>query len=393
MNLLNLFSKSRLGSNASFCSEAEADSSPYSQFPLRQLNLHFQACNLTCPMCCMNLNNSNVGEILRDYPGASHGRFSQLTLEEYKNVFTSVAHFKPSVSIGGGEPMIFPYMVDLVEFLTGELGLNVGMTTNGTLFTDEMIERFSRTGAGVTISVDGMKETHDEIRGVGNFDKAINVLEKFVELKRNGEGSGPVAASLCIHQPNYKEMSTVAKLLLEEVGVDNMSMSMLVFSTVDTLRKHAEWQQKRELSELYDINIARGGGGVESVDELSAIDFEDLWEVISVLNGKYQNLTVEPNFHSLEDLKKYFLTDEVMPEYFSSGCRVVREQMFLLSNGDIMFAPQCFQVKCGNIRETEIHDIWNGQRYMDLRKHLASDLSPVCSHCCGNRIGKETALK
>ena len=97
----------------------------------------------------------------------------------------------------------------------------------------------------------------------------------------------------------------------------------------------------------------------------------------------------EPDFKTKDDLKTYFLTDNLMAEYFSSACRVVRTEIFLISNGDLMFAPQCFQLKCGNIRDVNFEDVWNGPIYDRLRSALAEDLSPVCVHCCSNRVEKD----
>src|SRR5688572_6945469 len=134
---------------------------------LRRINLLVQACNLTCPMCSMNVNNKDIGQILLDYPGASKGH--QLRLEEYKAFFDSLRPYRPDVSISGGEPMLFNRMTELVEYLGGECGYPVGMTTNGTLLDGDKLERVGRALSSVTISIDGLQERHDRIRGQGNF--------------------------------------------------------------------------------------------------------------------------------------------------------------------------------------------------------------------------------
>ena len=40
---------------------------------LKKIGLLIRGCNLACPMCSMNVNNKDVPQILRDYPGASRG--------------------------------------------------------------------------------------------------------------------------------------------------------------------------------------------------------------------------------------------------------------------------------------------------------------------------------
>jgi len=62
--------------------------------------------------------------------------------------------------------------------------------------------------------------------------------------------------------------------------------------------------------------------------------------------------------------------------------------MVLISNGDILFYPQCFQIKIGNIREKTFEEIWHGSLFDEIRDNLVDDLSPICAHCCANRIEK-----
>jgi organic radical activating enzyme len=63
----------------------------------------------------MNANNPKIPQILWDYHGASVG--PELTLEEYKKMFRDLEHWRPVISIGGGEPMTFPPMIELIAFL------------------------------------------------------------------------------------------------------------------------------------------------------------------------------------------------------------------------------------------------------------------------------------
>ena len=67
-------------------------------------------------MCSMNVNNTEVPQILRDYPNASISK--NLSLKEYKSIFVDIYNeYKndlPSISISGGEPTYFPKLIELL---------------------------------------------------------------------------------------------------------------------------------------------------------------------------------------------------------------------------------------------------------------------------------------
>jgi MoaA/NifB/PqqE/SkfB family radical SAM enzyme len=352
---------------------------------LRRINLLVQACNLSCPMCSMNVNNKDIGQILLDYPGASKGH--QLRLEEYKAFFDTLRPYRPDVSISGGEPMLFNRMTELVEYLAGECGYPVGMTTNGTLLDGDKLERVGRALSAVTISIDGLQERHDRIRGQGNFAISTAALRALLELKRAGRAKTSISSLFCLHEENYQDTEAVADFLLRDVGVENLTVSHLIFSTPQTLAAHEQWVKRKGLPEYMNIRLTRGG--YSSRADLSRMDLAAVFETKERLKARYRNIRFEPDFRTLDDLRTYFLTDEVMNAYFASSCKPSRTQLTLLSNGDVLFFPQCFQVKLGNIRTESAQAIWNSEVQSAIRRALSDDLSPICAHCCANRVSKD----
>lgn len=77
-----------------------------------------------------------------------------------------------------------------------DLGFHWGITTNGMLITDEIIEKMKDTKlATMSISIDGLEESHDNFRGIkGSYKKILENIEKlrqdkfllnFIKEKRN----------------------------------------------------------------------------------------------------------------------------------------------------------------------------------------------------------------
>lgn len=352
---------------------------------IKKINLLFRGCNLCCPMCSMNANRADLPQILRDYPGASPG--PELTIEEYKRVFLSLKKQKPIVSIGGGEPFLFKDITQLVLFLTGELQWTVGITTNATLLNQDILDALAPSGCGLTLSLDGLQATHDRIRGEGCFQKVTDTLRALMQMRRSNAFRSGVSALFVLHQNNYRETASVAELLLDDLRIDALTVSSLIFSTPEILKQHEDWRSTRNLDDRYAIHTPKGG--VFARNELERMDFDDIWNTKRRLQKRYgSRLAFQPDFHSKDDLKQYFLTNELMPEYFGARCQPARQEIALLSNGDTLFFPGCFEIKLGNVREAPLQTIWEGRLRREIRDVLSEQLSPICAHCCANRAEK-----
>ncbi len=75
-------------------------------------------------------------------------------------------------------------------------------------------------------------------------------------------------------------------------------------------------------------------------------------------------------------------------EEFINGCEQNRptDRMHILCNGDVIFCCQDWShiLKCGNIFDSSIEDVWNGNTYNNLRKNLFSgngDAPELCKNC------------
>ena len=83
------------------------------------------------------------------------------------------------VSIIGGEPLVHPNLLDILKH-GYSLDLSQSITTNATLLTKEIIADISRIPhVTAMVSLDGIGEIHDRIRGNGVFakvDRAIKML-------------------------------------------------------------------------------------------------------------------------------------------------------------------------------------------------------------------------
>ena len=83
------------------------------------------------------------------------------------------------LNITGGEPLMRKDLFEITGY-ADSLGFKWGLVTNGMLITDDVIGKMKETHMStITISLDGMKKTHEEFRHVpGSFDRIISAIER-----------------------------------------------------------------------------------------------------------------------------------------------------------------------------------------------------------------------
>ena len=141
-------------------------------------------CNLRCPFCWWWGTNGVAPGIIRNKEPLWK---DQLTLEQIKTIFAPLQGTGVHAYLSGGEPFDRPDAMEIIEYISS-LGLTISFTTNGTLLTDEIIDRLVKVD-GITVihfSLDGPPDIHDSIRGKGNFAKTTENAQKILARRKNG---------------------------------------------------------------------------------------------------------------------------------------------------------------------------------------------------------------
>ena len=119
-------------------------------------------CNLSCEGC---------GRI-REYKRDLHKMLS--VAECLKAVEECGA---PIVSICGGEPLVYPYLGELIEKLTRR-GKYIYLCTNGLLFKDKIDKLKPNGNLMINFHVDGLEKTHDAITGLkGAYARVLGAIK------------------------------------------------------------------------------------------------------------------------------------------------------------------------------------------------------------------------
>ena len=166
-------------------------------------------CNLRCSHCYQD-----------DYSAFSSRKSLEAVLNQYSRLLEEYG-FKGYLNITGGEPLAHPDLFWLLEE-AGNRGITTAVLTNGTLIGRREAAELKRLDVDyVQVSLDGLRETHDKIRGEGSFDLAIRGIR---ELKAQGIY---VTVAFTAQRENYKELSRLADFC-NNLGADKLWFDRVV---------------------------------------------------------------------------------------------------------------------------------------------------------------------
>ncbi len=112
------------------------------------------------------------------------------------------------INLTGGEPFIRDDCLDLLDLLVAHRDrISFGILTNGTMI-DDRLARFLGylRPLFVQVSLDGTAETHDHLRGPGNFDKVCAAVRCLVNRRI------PVIISFTANGKNFRQFPLVARI-------------------------------------------------------------------------------------------------------------------------------------------------------------------------------------
>lgn len=167
--------------------------------PLTSLYMYIAgSCNLACRHCWIEPDFRTDNK---------SGKFIKL-----EHVKKAVKEAKPlglqSVKLTGGEPVLHPHFLEIINFVNDEQ-ITISVETNGVLINDE-IAGFLKSKPYcrfISVSIDGARqETHDELRGIpGAFDNAVKGLKA---LSRAGFHPQLICT---LHKGNVGELEKVVE--------------------------------------------------------------------------------------------------------------------------------------------------------------------------------------
>ena len=244
------------------------------------------------------------------------------------------------LNITGGEPLL---RRDLFRIMAeaAAMGFDWGMVTNGSLITPETVEQMRQSGMKtITVSVDGMKETHDSLRRLpGSWDKIMAALP----LLKRAAFLDHIQITFTANRRNVYEFEALYRAVAP-LGLDSVRVSFM--DPIGRAREHEDLLLTREEILYFTglvnrLNAARRGPKI-------------VWGC------------------------PHFLGDLLPNRRFSCFAGIYTAS--ILVNGDIFVCPNVERRKeliQGNILKDSFSDVWkNG-----FRQFRSRTLPPKCAGC------------
>ena len=169
-----------------------------------ELNYLFWECTSRCNLNCLHCGSDC----------SKDSSFPDMPINDFLKAIDTVRLIPENFTVvfTGGEPLLR----EDIEFCGKELrkrGFKWSMVSNGHLYDKQRHISLLNAGIGaLTISLDGLKESHNWLRNNKNsFDKVVNAIELAVSSNRIN-----FDIVTCVNQKNFTELEYLRKLLISK---------------------------------------------------------------------------------------------------------------------------------------------------------------------------------
>lgn len=287
-----------------------------------------------------------------EHCGSSCGDFipkDEIELKYLKKTLREIADKYDASSIllnvTGGEPLVRKDLFELMDYAVS-LGFRWGITSNGILIDEKMAKKIEDSKMDtISISIDGLKETHEKFRKVPNsYDKIL----KGIKLLQNIDYINDIQVTTVANKKNFNELEDLYNMMLE-IGIK-------------------DWRV---------VNCDPIGRAKNNDDIL--LDKDQMRELYRFIREKNDEGKIKVTYgcsHYLGDKLEHV----IRPFYFF--CTTGITTASILSNGDIFVCPNVERRKeliQGNIKKDSFVDVWEN-KFKEFR-HNRVNINGKCRKC------------
>jgi MoaA/NifB/PqqE/SkfB family radical SAM enzyme len=321
------------------------------QLPVLVLMPHSR-CNCRCVMCDIWKANSSKKEISFEELSRHVDQFKKWQVRE--------------VLLSGGEPLMHSNLWDLISLLRKNK-ISITLLSTG-LLLEKYSNEITSNCAEVIVSLDGDRETHNQIRNIPNaFEKLATGVQSLKKINPRFKVTGRCV----IQKKNYFAFDNIVKSA-KEIGLDRISFLAADVSTV-AFNRDEPWSEGH-VSEV-------------ALNKKEALHFENLIEQSIVSRkGDYEKRFIAENPVKMNRIVQYFKALNGLGDYAAPNCNAPWVSAVIESDGSVL--PCFFHKSYGNIFNTTLDEVINSQEAIRFRKELNVETNPVCKKCvCSLKIG------
>jgi MoaA/NifB/PqqE/SkfB family radical SAM enzyme len=171
-----------------------------------------------------------------------HNHEKHLSMETFGQIQPILSLAKEVDLTGGGEPLTNDHLPDMVRAVK-EAGCEVGFSTNGTLLTPDLAERFIQYGLDwISISFDAATpETYHQIRQGSSYETVIGNIKALRDIKQQLGSNAPrmmmVFVMMTGSQENYHELPAYIDL------AHSLGVEQVIAKNLDVITKDGDFER------------------------------------------------------------------------------------------------------------------------------------------------------
>lgn len=350
---------------------------------IRQLTiLPTDLCNYRCKMCHI------WGETSWGQKESKKSLLEQLDVNVIRRFVDEVLEVnkKINVVISGGEPMLYKYKKELLEYLRSKK-IPVFLLTNGSLIKDN-IDLILKNVIAVNVSVDGPEEFHDSVRGKNSFQNVCENIELLINEKKKSNRVFPyINLAMAVSQYNYKS----ARYFMDSLR-ERFKNAKIVY-----LHPRDPWRKRRDLSVRFSpliyTNHERGSRYAAEMKEYLDCDVTPAWEGLveeplgidaGQLKSDLDKLWYAEGIDASDFIDIYEYFNNMDNLFGRTRCLASWHELTIRRNGDVFPCVDIPDYNLGNIYKSSFKEIWEGERINKFRDLLKERSLSLCNRC--NRL-------
>ena len=319
-------------------------------------------CNLHCEFCY-------VGDLLN-----IEGEWrAELPLDALGRAFPDSPGFQ--ISLTGGEIFMRKDIMSVLDLFREKKYACGYLTTNGTIINQERADALAELAAAgflkhISVSIDGPGELHDHARGVkGTFERTSGGLRRLQEAARRKNAPLRISINTTVAHESLEALDRMVDVA-EELGVDAIGLNHLMYSTPEEVAETVRLTGATDASQIATF-VTRNPG----------LDIARVRAQVAALQEKCRAKNVlfdyRPKVHP-----------PLIDNYYTPGAKLEGRCLYPFLQARVGFSGKVYfcpfiRVEVGDLSESSLEEIWNGEKYVDMRKRLVENgIFPVCRRCC-----------
>jgi radical SAM protein with 4Fe4S-binding SPASM domain len=286
----------------------------------------------------------------------------EFSLEEIEKISKNFGYLQ-QFSIGGGEPFLRDDLSQICQiFSRNNRAQMVTVPTNCLLpekilqVTDDFLQRCPDTFFRLSLSLDGIGQDHDEIRGVkGNFDKFLATYNNLVALKKKYSNFNIDIATV-FSSFNQHKIKDIFRYVADNLDADNHLLLVARGNTREKVSKHVS-------------------PGV----------FEEMIKVLLMQKRRKENRPFSQLFRAMYEVNMEIVAATLKQNKFLIPCIAGRKMIVIRQDGEV-FPCEILEQSIGNIRDYDynIRNILDTPEAKSMNKSIKKEKCFCTFECAIN---------